>query len=203
MKWLIGTILGLVLLIGGMSIYLQPNSFIGCASAPIADADKGEKCTPADAIVVVSGGDTEARTAAGIELYKQGWATYLVLSGAALDKTGPSNAATMEAQAQAAGVPASAILLDEDASNTQQNASNSTSIFKEYDFTDVILVTSGYHQRRASLEFNKSTGDTVMIRNYPVSDSDWQFFWWLTPRGWWLAGGEIAKIVAFYVGVSS
>lgn len=199
MKWFIGVVVLLVALIVGISVYLQPNNFIGCGEKPVS----GSQCDKADAIVVVSGGDTEARTAAGISLYKNGWADYLVLSGAAFDKSGPSNAAAMKLQAEDAGVPASAILIDEDAANTQQNAENTQSIFEENSFGDVILVTSGYHQRRASLEFNKGT-ETVTIRNYPVlQDDDWNWYWWVTPRGWWLAGGEVAKIIAFYFGVSS
>ena len=200
MKWLIGVAALVVALIVGLSIYLQPNNFIGCNDTPRADT----QCDKADAIVVVSGGDTEARTAAGINLYKNGWADYLVLSGAAYDKSGPSNAAAMKLQAEDAGVPASAILIDEDAANTQQNAENTQSIFEENNFEDVILVTSGYHQRRASLEFKKNAEEKVTIRNYPVlNDDDWSWYWWVTPRGWWLAGGEVAKIVAFYFGVSS
>ena len=199
MKWFIGVVVLLVALIVGISVYLQPNNYIGCGEKPVS----GSQCDKADAIVVVSGGDTEARTAAGISLYKNGWADYLVLSGAAFDKSGPSNAAAMKLQAEDAGVPASAILIDEDAANTQQNAENTQSIFEENSFGDVILVTSGYHQRRASLEFNKGA-ETVTIRNYPVlQDEDWNWYWWVTPRGWWLAGGEVAKIIAFYFGVSS
>ncbi len=197
-KWLF-IIPALVLtLIIGLSIYLQPNSFIGCGEKPVRDT----ACDKADAIVVVSGGDTAARTAEGIKLFQQGWSDYLVLSGAALDKSGPSNAEAMKRQAEAAGIPGYAILVDEDAVNTQQNAENTQSIIRDREFQDVILVTSGYHQRRASLEFNK-LADGVTIRNYPVSDSDWGWYWWATPRGWWLAGGEVAKIVAFYFGVSS
>lgn len=199
MRWL--TIIAIVVIgfIVGTSVYLQPNDFMACGKQPVVDT----ACNKADAIVVVSGGDTEARTTAGITLYQQGWAHYLVFSGAAFDKSGPSNAATMMAQAQAAGVPNSAILIDEDAVNTQQNAENTQSIFQERNFTDVILVTSGYHQRRASLEFNK-LADGITIRNYPVvQDDDWGWYWWLTPRGWWLAGGELVKIIAFYAGASS
>lgn len=199
MKWLLLLPILAIALVVSLSIYLQPNSFVGCADTPSENA----QCAKADAIVVVSGGDTQARTAAGIALYQKGWADYLVLSGAALDKSGPSNAAAMKQQAEAAGVPGYAILVEEDAANTQENAENSQSIFKARDFSEIILVTSGYHQRRASLEFNKRT-DNVVIRNYPVmQDSDWSWVWWATPRGWWLAGGEMVKIVAFYAGVSS
>lgn len=199
MKWFIGIPVFLIVLIVGLSIFLQPNSFVGCEATP--NATKG--CAKGDAIVVVSGGDTEARTQAGIDLFKNGWATKLVLSGAAQDKSGPSNAAAMQAQAIAAGVPTNAIFIDEEALNTQQNAENAQSIFKENNLNDIILVTSGYHQRRASLEFNKRT-ENVLIRDYPVlSDKDWGWYWWATPRGWWLAGGELAKTIAFYVGINS
>lgn len=196
-KWLFILPLAAVALVIGLSLYLQPNSFYGCGETPL----DGTTCDKADAIVVVSGGDTSARTAAGINLYKQGWADYLIMSGAALDQSGPSNAAAMKLQAERAGIPESAILIDEEALNTQQNAQNTQSIIEERDFRDVILVTSGYHQRRASLEFNKSTSNAV-IRNYPISDSDWSWYWWATPRGWWLAGGEVVKIIAFHIGVS-
>ena len=199
MKWLFIIPVVIVGLIIWLSIYLQPNSFIGCGELPTDDG----QCKKADAIVVVSGGDTQARTAAGITLFKNGWADALVLSGAAQDKSGPSNAAAMELQAINAGVPSEAIIIDEEAVNTQQNAENTHSIFKRNNISDVILVTSGYHQRRSSLEFNKSAND-VTIRNYPViNDKDWSWYWWLTPRGWWLAGGEMVKIIAFYLGATS
>lgn len=196
MKWLLFIPVSIIVLVIALSIYLQPNDFTACGQRPAVQTN----CDTADAIVVVSGGDTAARTAAGIDLFKRGWANYLVLSGAALDKSGPSNAAAMKLQAQRAGIPADAILVDEEAMNTQQNAENSQSIFKERDFHDVILVTSGYHQRRASLEFNKRA-DATIIRNYPVvTDGDWSWYWWVTPRGWWLVGGEMVKIVAFFTG---
>lgn len=198
MRWLILIPVLLVGFIIGSSIYLQPNSFVGCSDTPVAQTD----CDKADAIVVVSGGDTAARTAAGVELYRNGWADYLIFSGAAFDKTGPSNAAAMRAQAEAEGVPSSSIFIDEEAVNTQQNAANAHIIIKDRNFDDIILVTSGYHQRRASLEFNKRAGGAT-IRNHPVlTDSDWGWYWWVTPRGWWLAGGELVKITAFYAGAT-
>ncbi len=200
MKWLIILPIVFVAIIITLSIYLQPNSFIGCSAEP----SETTGCTKADAIVVVSGGDTIARTQAGIDLYNKGWASSLVLSGAAQDKTGPSNAAAMKQQAVEAGIPETSIYIDEEAANTQENAENTQSIFTENSMNDIILVTSGYHQRRASLEFNKRADETITIRNYPViGDKDWSWYWWVTPRGWWLAGGEVIKIGAFHLGATS
>jgi uncharacterized SAM-binding protein YcdF (DUF218 family) len=199
MKWLISVAGLAIAFIVLVSVYLQPTSFTGCSAAP-SDA---QGCATANAIVVVSGGDTQGRTQAGIDLYKNGWADTLIFSGAAQDKSGPSNAEAMQLQAVQAGVPSSAILIDGDSESTQQNAHNTQTIVANRGYTNIILVTSGYHQRRASLEFNKQA-ESVEIRNYPVThDGDWSWFWWLTPRGWWLAGGEIVKIIAFYVGVTS
>lgn len=199
MRWLLIIPVVIIAFIIWVSIYLQPNSFMGCQARPV----EGTACASADAIVVVSGGDTKSRTAAGIELYKNGWANALVFSGAAQDKSGPSNAAAMRLQALEAGVPAEVIFVDEEGETTRQNAANTQTIFQTNGFDDVILVTSGYHQRRASLEFEQRSAD-VTIRNHPVmQDRDWGWYWWLTPRGWWLTGGELVKIIAFYAGATS
>lgn len=195
-KWLIIIPIAFAILVGGISFYLQPNDFIGCSDLP---QEGSKQCEKADAIVVVSGGDTFARTDEGIRLYKAGWADTLVFAGAAQDKSGPSNAAAMRNYALEQGVPNRAIYLDEFSETTEQNAENTQSIFEHYNFAKVILVTSGYHQRRASLEFEKRA-DHVQILNQPLlEDQDWSFWWWVTPRGWWLVGGELVKIVAFYV----
>lgn len=182
----------IIAIIIGLSIFLQPNDFVGCSDKP---STGDTRCSKADAIVVVSGGDTNARTDAGIELYQNGWAGKLIFSGAAQDKSGPSNAAAMESRAMAAGIPESDILIEEFSETTQQNAANTQSIFAENGFNKVILVTSGYHQRRANIEFERRASD-VTILNYPLTnDDDWSALWWLTPRGWWLAVGEIVKII--------
>jgi uncharacterized SAM-binding protein YcdF (DUF218 family) len=182
----------------GISIYLQPNDIGECHDTVSSIAP----CQSVDAIVVVSGGDTNARTDEAIRLYKSGWSTTLIFSGAAQDKTGLSNAAAMKLRAVSAGIPASAILLDEYSETTKQNAENTKTIFASQNIDKVILVTSGYHQRRASLEFNKRA-EGVTILNHPVAnDQDWSMWWWVTPRGWTLAMSELSKIIVFTFGAS-
>ncbi len=198
MKWLLVLPLALAIIIIAISVYLQPNDFKGCDAAPVSNGS----CAKADAIVVVSGGDTNARTQAGIDLYKNGWASVIIFSGAAKDTDSPSNAAAMKQYALEHGVPEAAIFIEEAAVNTQQNAANTQSFVKDKGYQSVILVTSGYHKRRATLEFEKRA-EGIQVRSYPVSqDKDWGWYWWVTPRGWWLAGGELVKIGAFYAGVT-
>lgn len=191
---LIIVIIVITLSIIGLSVYLQPNDLRTCNEL----VGTTSPCSSVDAIVAVSGGDTNARTDHAIELYKNGWSNTLIFSGAAQDKSGPSNAAAMKTRALAAGVPESAIALDEYSETTRQNAENTKTIFSTRNITSIILVTSGYHQKRAALEFTKRA-ESVEIRNNPVSsDQDWSVWWWTNPRGWTLATSEVFKIIAFH-----
>lgn len=191
--------LTVIAIIVAISMYLQPNDLANCGSIPGTTAP----CAPVDAIVAVSGGDTNARTDEAIKLYKDGWSHTLIFSGAAQDKSGPSNAAVMEQRALSDGVPQAAIYIDQASETTKQNAENTQAIFVGHNIKSIILVTSGYHQRRASIEFTKMTSG-VVIENRPVaSDQDWSMWWWTNPRGWTLAVSELVKIVALNFGISS
>ncbi len=147
----------------------------------------------ADAIVVVSGGGTE-RIDLGIQLYNDGWADALILSGAARDSDAVSNAEMMRRIAIARGVPRSAISTDDRSLTTYQNAVNVRYILPP-ETTRIILVTSSYHMRRASLTFASVLGDDVEILCEPA---DVAFFkpwsWWQTDLGRRLFLSEATKI---------
>lgn len=198
-KSVTAVILVFVLLVAGLGIYLGPDDLVSCSTGP----SEAKGCAKVDAIVAISGGDTSARAGEAIKLYKQGWADTLVFSGAAQDKSGPSNASAMRSLALRDGVPSDAILTEGNSATTRQNAEQTKKLFQEHDIHTIILVTSAYHQRRASLEFNKHTDGIVTILNHPVAqDNQWSRLWWMTPQGWWLAVGEFFKIIAFYLGAS-
>lgn len=196
MKYLLLLFLGLVVfIITAISIYLSPDDLSSCKQP-----ESIGKCSRVDAIVAVSGGDTNARADEAIKLYEAGWAPKLIFSGAAADSSGPSNAEAMARRAVAAGVPMSSIVTEELSRTTAENALNTSKFIAEESIQRIVLVTSAYHQRRASLEFSSILGPSVTIVNHPVAtDKQWVgFWWWTTGRGWWLAGGELLKILAFY-----
>lgn len=184
-----------IALIVGVPMYLGPNDLSSCKAPQV-----GGTCGKADAIITVSGGDTSARTSEAIQLYQDGWADTLIFSGAAADPKGPSNAEAMQRQAVASGVPHERIITEEFSATTKENAENTAQFIEGLELKKVILVTAAYHQRRAALEFRDKLGQGVMIINHPVpTDRQWQgAWWWLRPSGWWLAGSELVKIVAFY-----
>jgi uncharacterized SAM-binding protein YcdF (DUF218 family) len=177
------------LVIWAIGHYLGPDDLAACEDIPTGTGN----CQSADAIVALSGGDTSARAAEAISLYQHGWAPLLIFSGAAADKSGPSNAEVMRRQAIAAGVPSTDIVIETQSENTSENAEATSNIFTSRGVTSAILVTSAYHQRRASLEFARRA-PTVHVRNHPVaSDNQWGWWWWLTPTGWYLAIPELVR----------
>lgn len=178
----------------GLTMYLKMDDLAGCNNQPSVNVD----CKVVDAVVAISGGDTAARTQEAIDLFKNGWADKLIFSGAAKDKSGSSNAMVMKQIAIDEGVPEDVIYLDEQAESTRQNAEKLQDIFVELNIKKIILVTSGYHQRRASLEFEKRAGDIIVVNHSVESDKDWSDWWWITPRGWWLATNEVVRIGFFY-----
>ena len=179
--------------------YLSPDDLSKCSTTPTGETG----CVKVDAIVAVSGGNTSIRAAEAIRLYQAGWAKYIIFSGAAFDSTSPSNASVMRDQAIAADVPKKVILTEEDSRTTHENAENTNSLLTAYDITTVIVVTSPYHQRRAGIEFKNFAGSGVSVINHPApNDPDWPWYWWVTPRGWWLAVGELVKTGVTKVGES-
>lgn len=193
---LAGVILFLLISLG-ITAYLGPDALRFC-SKPLTDP--ADTCSTADAVVVISGGDTVARTNEAISLYKKGWAPRMIFSGAAADKSGPSNARAMQMQAVEAGVPIAQTIIEDQSNTTNQNAEYTMKIAKSYGFKSIILVTSAYHERRALLQFEHyapiSQGARLNVIPHPVAeDKDWNRFWWLTPWGWSLATNEIIKSV--------
>lgn len=179
----IGIVLGLVItlaLVGffGLGFYLSPQSTL----------------TKSDVIVAISGGDTIARTAEAVKLYNEGWAPHIIFSGAALDPSSPSNAQTMAKAAEAQGVPSSAIQLEESAANTQENSADVAVMVKNRGYHKLILVTSPYHQRRASILFERAVAKDVTVLNHSSYDKTWRRSdWWATPFSRALTLSELQK----------
>jgi uncharacterized SAM-binding protein YcdF (DUF218 family) len=194
------TIIILVVSIGlvgwGLGSYLAPDDISSCGGKPGSTT----KCLAADTIVAISGGDTTARTKEAIKLYQDGWAPRIIFSGAAEDKTGPSNAQVMADLAVSEGVPPRDIITEDLSETTEQNAAKTQQVFAQYDVRSVIVVTSPYHLRRAKIEFTHDSKG-IAVRVHPASnDSGWSNWWWLTPTGWYLALGELVKISIFSTG---
>jgi hypothetical protein len=162
----------------------------------------GECSQNFDAVVAISGGNTSLRTRKAIEIFKSVSAKKLIFSGANSDPKIPSDARQMANLARGSGIIQDEILLEEQAQNTHQNAQFTAKIIKQNGYKRVILTTSKYHQARAKLEFEKALKDSgVEIISAPVlNDPDWNEFWWVKLRGWYLSMSELFGIFRFYIG---
>lgn len=154
----------------------------------------------ADAIVALSG-DSGARTATAVDLWKRGYAPVIIFSGASLDPDSVSSGELMKRQAVAAGVPERAVLVEPSSNTTQENAHEVAALMRTRGLTSAILVTSPYHQRRASNLFADEFAPLgLTYRNYPARDPEWDpNTWWLHDPARTLTVVELAKL-SFEVG---
>ncbi|HSX01902.1 MAG TPA: YdcF family protein [Candidatus Saccharimonadia bacterium] len=186
-RFLLGTMVVSILLVAavaggffGLGFYLSPQD-------PLAKTD---------AIVAISGGETDARVDEAVRLYQDGWAPRIIFSGAALDPTGPSNAKAMADRAIAAGVPTVDITLDETSADTRQNATNVAAIVHRAGYRSITLVTSPYHQRRAYILFQRVLGPSFGIVNHSSYDQAWRRSdWWATAYSRSLTLSELQKVL--------
>ncbi len=127
---------------------------------------------PADCIVVFGakvysdGRPSEAladRVDEGVRLYKQGLAPIIVMSGALDSAHGGSEPASMRDRAIAAGVPRSAIVLDEAGVNSAATVDNTRDWARPRDATRVLAVSHYYHLPRVKLLFERAG-----LRTYTV-----------------------------------
>ena len=67
MKWLISIAATFFVIVIAISVFLAPDSLVDCGDTPSGESG----CQKADAIIAVSGGDTQARTEEAIALYQK------------------------------------------------------------------------------------------------------------------------------------
>lgn len=146
-----------------------PNLVAALVAVP---ADPGK----ADAIVVLGGGaewphgelssTALHRTIHGIRLYRDGLAPLLVLSGGP-GRTQPSQAARRRALALACDVPNQAIVTDERAKTTQEEAGRVADVLHARGSRSILLVTDPYHMVRARRLFERAG---FVVRAAPAND---------------------------------
>ena len=119
-----------LLLLFGLAACLFPQE--------ILTVDSGE--TKADVLVLLGGGDE--RPARAAELFKQGAAPKILVSGS-------GDCRSHERSLEKDGVPAAAIILECDSKTTRENAEFSIPLLRQMGARRVIIVTSWYHSRRA------------------------------------------------------
>jgi uncharacterized SAM-binding protein YcdF (DUF218 family) len=150
---------------------------------------KKDEMKPADAIVILAGEETE-RVEYGVTLFKDGWARkdVIVMAG------GPlvwkyTWAGLMKDHAESLDVPARKILLEDKSRTTEEDAYYTKEILQKNRIASIILVTSPYHSRRASIIFGKVMGKDIRIINAPAENS------WFRVDEWWKRRRDRAAVL--------
>ena len=165
----------------------------------------------ADAIIVLSGSAVyKERTRKAAEFYKQGVATRIFLTDdgahAGWSRDERTNVPFVELEQReliANGVlPDSITVLPGRVSGTDYEAKAIADEMAVRPLASVLIVTSGYHTRRAVKTFEKILGGTrteIGISGVPPGDQTPNpNYWWLKPRGWQMVAGEYVKSAVYY-----
>lgn len=175
---------------------------------PVVDE---ERLPSGDAIVVLGGGSrmpwlrrngggpvdpeelTSSRLAAGARAWLAGKAPVIVLSGGRAGQ-GVSEADRMAAAIGRLGVPSSALLLEEQSSNTRDNALFTRRLAKEHGIHRVLLVTSGVHMPRARLQFEQAGVEVIPVAVPERAHRDgWRSRWLPSRSALWRSGRALKE----------
>jgi uncharacterized SAM-binding protein YcdF (DUF218 family) len=118
-----------------------------------------DEARPADVILVLGSAvwpneqpspSLRARTQRAIELYEDGYAPRLLLSGG-LGRWPPEEAEVMRRLAEAAGIPPEALILDKEAHSTWETMTKVREIMDQEGWETAIMVSDPFHMTRALL----------------------------------------------------
>jgi uncharacterized SAM-binding protein YcdF (DUF218 family) len=130
-----------LLVVAGLAAGLFPREILTVDSGPVK----------ADVLVVLGGGGVE-RPARALELFKEGEAPKILVSGA-------GDSGWIKRFLERNGVTQTAILVESRSSSTRENARFSIPLLRKMGAKRVILVTSWYHSRRALMCFEHYASD--------------------------------------------
>jgi uncharacterized SAM-binding protein YcdF (DUF218 family) len=154
---------------------------------------RGDKTTPTDAIVVLTGG--RLRLEAGLALLATGKAKQLFISGV---NPRVDREILLRALGPAAEREACCIVLGHQSDDTFSNAGETAGWMREEGYTSLRLVTSWYHMRRALLEFRRAMPQLTIIPHAVVAPHSDEV-WWDRYGAVLLILGEYEKYLAAWL----
>ena len=119
--------------------------------------------------IVVLGGDPTGRPVRAAELFKEGAAPLIIVSG-----DGDNDEVVRALRAKQ--VPGEVLLQETKSGSTKQNAEFSVELLKGRGITNAIIVTSWFHSRRALNTFRKAAPDLTFYSrpsSYAIHREDW------------------------------
>ena len=150
---------------------------------------------PSDAIVVMAGDPGYERTTAAVALMRAENVATLILTGG---EPGPGDSAqSLRAKALELGVPEPQIRVETVSHSTRGAVLAVAPILQSLGARTVTVVTSPYHQRRATAAARRAW-PAIHVRSRAASPSAWTpDRWWATARGRRVVLSEYAKLLYY------
>ena len=171
-----------------------------------------EELERADALVVLAGSSAYVeRTARAAELYREGRAPVVLLTNDGQlsgwsneSQNNPTFVERARRELVRGGVPAERIeVLPRRVGSTHDEAVLLREYAGERHLRSLLVVTSGYHSRRALWTFRRAfegSGVEVGVSKVePGLQTPTPGTWWFSPRGWQSVAGEYVKMVYYRV----
>lgn len=157
-----------------------------------------DELTQAD-LIIVFGGKRMERAERGADLYKQGLAPRILVTGGDKRGTGRCEAEVLKDRMVELGVPAEAVTVECDSVNTLENVRMSVAMVEEEiswkNVRNVILVSAPHHLRRVKQTVAHYVPRAVKITCCPDTRVDiTRDNWWHTPEGQNLVYRELEKV---------
>ena len=187
--WLVA---GLLLIVAPVAGFLGAGHFLEAPAQSPVKAD----------LMVALGGDNGARADRVLELYREGFAPRILLTGpeGAYSKIRPSLLRWRTRYLIEEGVPEKALLIDSRAKSSWEEAVNALQLMREMKLDRVLVVSDPPHMRRLSWVWGKvfagSGKEFVLVASYM---EDWDVaHWWRTSANAQFVFGEYIKL-AYYL----
>jgi uncharacterized SAM-binding protein YcdF (DUF218 family) len=138
-----------------------------------------DRLVKADVIVAFAGDNRCNREKRAAELYHQGWAGNVVVSGMSY-AWGFHTGEAARRYVMSLGVPEEKISMISETLNTRAEARALDDLMRGRGWNSAIIVTSAYHSRRAMYTIERAAqGRTFYSSPVPTGSPEW------TPQAWW------------------
>lgn len=165
-----------------IAIFLLLVTFTGVNKILVAPLIRNETPGQADVIIILGGGvvtdlkmlpwAVKERVKRGIELYKEGYADYIIMTGGVVKGQNYTESLFMREYAEFLGASPEDIIEERRSKSTHNNAVYSLQIMDESNWQTALLVTSDFHTKRACRVFEKVEMDITCLAAYP--DQGWE-----------------------------
>lgn len=172
---------------------------VAAVEIPIIAVGHLTKPVPSDTIIVLGAkliGDQPStmlrlRLDEAVQLYRQGYAPAIIVSGAQGLDEAATEASVMRTYLIAQGIPAEKIYVEDKSYNTHQNLLNSKIIMHEQGFRQAIIVSNASHIRR-SLILAQQLGIDASGSPAPMADNTY-----LTAKQYAREGAAMLSLLVF------